>query len=101
MVAEGRGVAGDRTCLSVFRVAFPPSLPEAWPKTSILRREGVAHALVTADTGAPYGGQRCLLCPRRARDKVLQPQGRKHSSASPVPLGLEPNFQFPNAAASL
>lgn len=34
-VFEGRGAAEGRTCLNAFRVAFPPSLADALPKTSI------------------------------------------------------------------
>lgn len=47
------------------------------------------------------GEQAWGLYSRRTRDKGCKHPGQKPSSASPVPLGLEPNFQFPNAAASL
>ena len=36
-----------------------------------------------------------------SRGQGLQPQGQKHGSTSLVPLGLEPNLQFPNTAAFL
>ena len=79
---------------------FTFSLQEVWPKPTILHCMGAPHALVTANTGAPWGGQAWGLCPRRAGDTgcSLRDRAWLYLTGS---LRFEPNLQFPNTAAFL